>query len=57
MIPERPMVPPEDKVFCQCEKCGGDIYVGEDYYDFDGDVVCEECHRDYVKEHFRRCAE
>lgn len=53
---ERTIEPPEDKVFCQCEKCGGDIYIGEDYFDFDGDIVCEDCYGSYVKEHFRRCA-
>lgn len=48
---------PMAKPFCQCDFCGEDIYEGEDFYDFDGDIVCENCERDYVKEHFRRCAE
>ena len=44
------------KPFCRCNECGGDIYEGNDYYNFDGDIVCEDCQRDYVREHFRRCA-
>jgi formylmethanofuran dehydrogenase subunit E len=47
----------EEKVFCKCDRCGGDIYVMEDYYDFDGDIVCQECFRPYVNRYFRRCAE
>ena len=44
-------------VFCRCERCSNEIYRGEYYYDFDGDIVCEDCEPQYVKEHFRRCAE
>lgn len=54
---ERPIEPPEDKVFCQCDKCGGDIYVGEDYFDFYGDIICDDCKDSYIKENFRRNAE
>lgn len=33
----------EDEEFFRCAWCGEKIYVGEDYYDFDGDRVCKEC--------------
>ena len=28
---------------CECAWCGGAIYAGDDYYDFDGESVCWEC--------------
>ena len=27
---------------CTCAWCGGPIYAGDDYYDLDGESVCEE---------------
>lgn len=48
---------PMHRPVCYCGECEVGIYEGTDYYDFDGDIVCEDCHRDYIKEHFRRCAE
>lgn len=39
-----------------CCVCGENIYIGlDDYYDFDGNIVCEDCEFDYVWEHYRRC--
>ena len=37
--PEAPMEEP----FCQCEKCNGPIYAGDLYWDFDGNIVCDNC--------------
>lgn len=28
---------------CECAWCGGPIYAGDDYYDFDGESVCWDC--------------
>lgn len=28
---------------CECAWCGGAIYAGDDYYDFDGESVCWDC--------------
>ena len=39
-----------------CDFCGCGIYSGEYFYDFDGDIVCEECIDGYTK-HYRREAE
>lgn len=47
---------PLHKPFCRCDMCEMDIYEGNDYYNFDGDIICDDCHEDYVKEHFRRRA-
>lgn len=49
-IPERPLEPPEDKVFCYCDYCGGEIYEGEDIYEIDGDIIHEDCLLDYAKD-------
>lgn len=42
------------KVICRCDQCGGEIYEQDDFYDFDGDIVCEGCIDTYIAEH-RRC--
>ena len=34
-----------------CMVCNREIYEGESYYDFAGDVVCNDCLKDYIKEH------
>lgn len=47
---------PVFKPVCRCGECDGDIYEGSYFFDFDGDIVCEDCEPDYVKEHFRRYA-
>lgn len=33
-----------------CSRCGGDILLGDTYYDIDGEPWCEECIRDCRKE-------
>ena len=35
--------PPEDIVSCYCDECGREILVGEDYYHFEYDMICEDC--------------
>lgn len=41
----------EDRILVgHCEYCGHPIYAGDDYYDFDGDIVCENCNVDYMYE-------
>lgn len=32
-----------------CEHCSDPIFEGEDYYDIDGDMVHEDCIRDYAE--------
>ena len=39
-----------------CECCGEPIQ-SEDLFDFDGDLICEECMLDYVRENFRKKTE
>lgn len=50
---------PDDtpKVLCACDECGDEIYVGTEYFDFDGDIVCEDCASEYVRNRYRRLAE
>lgn len=45
---------PKYRTVCRCDSCGSDIYEGDYFYDFDGDIICADCMEDYVKEHFRR---
>jgi len=50
---------PMRKVRLRCSylDCEREIYEGDNYYDFDGEAVCEGCVHDYVRERYRRCAE
>jgi len=34
-----------------CMMCFKEIFKGETYYYFDGDVICKDCLKDYIKEH------
>lgn len=40
----------ERKAF-DCDSCGEAIYEGEEYYDFDGYKVCQECIDSYCRQH------
>ena len=42
------------KTVCLCDQCSGSIYEDDDFYDFDGDIVCEGCINNYIADH-RRC--
>lgn len=46
---------PKYRTVCRCDSCGSDIYEGDYFYYFDGDIICADCMEDYVNEHFRRC--
>ena len=46
---------PMYRTVCRCDSCCSDIYEGDYFYDFDGDIICADCMEDYVNEHFRRC--
>ena len=41
---------------CKCCVCKENIYTGEDYFDYFGDIVCEECELTYRYKHFKRTA-
>lgn len=34
---------PEPPLFGRCVNCGYKIYDGNEYYDIDGDIWCEDC--------------
>lgn len=34
---------PDPEVAMQCDNCGGDIYVGDYYFEIAGKVYCEDC--------------
>lgn len=46
---------PEDKPLLQCVCNGCNIYEGDDYYDVNGYIVCEDCKIKYINR-FRRVA-
>lgn len=45
------------KVVCLCDQCIEPIYEDDDFYDFDGEIVCQGCIDgyidDYLREHMR----
>lgn len=40
--------------YIRCCVCGKGIYGGDDFYDFFGDTVCDECEFDYVYDNFHK---
>lgn len=36
---------PEPPVFAECEACGMEIYIGDEYYEINGQKYCEACVR------------
>lgn len=38
-----------EKVAFKCDGCREEIYVGDDYYDCDGDFLCEECAQEWME--------
>ena len=45
---EPPLDPPEPTVALYCDNCGNEIYVGEDYWDINGDRICRDCLDDWL---------
>lgn len=43
---------PEDdeKIFCYCEHCDGEIYEGEEYLEVDGANIHEDCFDEHARE-------
>ena len=39
----------QEEIADKCQCCDGDIFIGEEYYDIDGTIVCEECIDEYRK--------
>jgi hypothetical protein len=37
-----------------CEHCGEPIYAGEDYYEIYGEIIHEDCLRDWAEKHLVR---
>lgn len=38
---ERSLDPPEDVILAYCPVCGGEIYDGEVYWGYEGQMLCE----------------
>jgi hypothetical protein len=44
--------PPEARIVCECDCCGGEIYEGEDIYEIDSDVLHVDCFIDWCFKYF-----
>lgn len=53
--PERPLEPPEDKIYGYCNLCGGEIYEGDTIYEINGQLIHEECLEEFAKDYFSGC--
>ena len=43
--------PRETPVIGSCENCGGEIYQGEEFYEYDGEMFCEKnCILEYMEQ-------
>lgn len=42
------MTPYEPVAAC-CDMCGGEIYKGEEYYQINGESVCDDCVERYAR--------
>ena len=49
--PCHPRCPNADgpEVFGECDGCGNEIYDGDEYYEIDGKIYCEDCIIDFRK--------
>lgn len=43
----------QSKKVDDCQVCGHEICEGEDYYDVNGDIVCDNCNLEYMRQ-FRK---
>lgn len=41
IVPEMSFEPPETPIVCYCPVCGGEIYVGDEVWQKEGETVCE----------------
>ena len=39
----------DEKIFCECAECGGEIYVGEEVFEIDFEYIHEDCLDDYAR--------
>lgn len=40
----------EEGVVCKCDMCECNLYEGEICYEINGEMICENCIGDYIKE-------
>lgn len=41
--------PEEPETHFKCERCGLELYPGDDYFDCEGGVLCEECSKEWLE--------
>ena len=47
--------PPEDRESkCKCERCGESLYPGDEYFDCEGTLLCDECSKEWLSEQFQK---
>lgn len=50
-------LPKDPEVICKCSNCGFEFYNGDEYYEFEGDIYCDDCFDDCIKEECKHIAE
>ena len=48
--------PQETKVYSECDICGSEIYVGQEYYNFEGNILCEQCFDEFQEYKKKECS-
>lgn len=44
------------EVFDYCGECHTEIFEGDEYYEFDDNVICDDCMIDFVRKNHRKTA-
>ena len=47
-----PPEPEESK--CKCGRCKETLYPGDEYFDCEGTLLCEECSKEWLSEQFQK---
>lgn len=47
--------PQEVKAYSECDTCGSDIYIGQEYYISEGNIYCEQCFDEMQSDEKREC--
>ena len=45
----------EENAYSECDICGNEIYEGQEYYNFNGDIYCEQCFDEMQSDEKREC--
>ena len=51
------LLEPDVEEYITCDICGGEIYKGYNYWNFDNEIYCEHCKDSHLSELANECEE